>query len=228
MSILLGDLAFDAARTAVSEKHAEIGGRDARLIQIKGVIDGLSSVDAVEAALDAILAAASERADDTPLVLRPGRCLWVRRAGFARDVRREPPGGAFTLQLEARNPYETAVDETVFSWSIGASGATAQAQTVGNAEAPLIIAMTALTPMENPAFSDGQRGIAYPGRIAAGETVVFNGTAGRVSWEGVDVTPYAEGHFPCVAPGGTVLTWTGLAEGSPCAEATVRFRDQWW
>ena len=228
MTILLGDHAFDAALTAVSEKHAEIGGRDARVIQIKGVIEGPSTPEAVEAILDAILAAASERADDTPLVLRPGRCLFVRRTGFVRDVRRNPPSGAFTLHLEARNPYEIALDETELAWEIAASGATMQVETAGNAEAPLIVALTALTPLENPAISDGQRSIAYPGRVAAGETLVFDGAAARVFWEDMDVTPYADGLFPCVAPGGATLTWTGLAEASPCATATIRFRDRWW
>ncbi len=228
MTILLGDHAFDPARTAVSEKHAEIGGRDARVIQIKGVIEDPSTPEAVEAALDAILASASDRADNTPLVLRPRRCLFVRRTGFIRDVRRDPPSGAFTLHLEARNPYEVALDETELAWEIAASGATVHVQTNGNAEAPLTIALTALTPLENIAITDDRRSIAYPGRVAAGETIVFDGGSARVVWEDTDVTPYAEGLFPCVAPHGATLTWTGLAEASPCATAIIRFRDRWW
>ncbi|HNR29709.1 MAG TPA: hypothetical protein PKI11_02370 [Candidatus Hydrogenedentes bacterium] len=228
MAILLGEYVFDDARTAAAEKYEEIGGRDARKVRIAGAITGKSTLADLEAALDDVLAAASTDAANTPLVLRDGRRLLVRRTGFTREVGRKPLVGSFVIDLEAPLPFEEAVEETEVLWGIIASGASQPLVMAGNAPAPVRIDLVAVGAVIAPRFSDGVRAISYSGVVSDGETLLFDGPAGRVLLEGEDVTPYTEGVFPRVSPGGTLITYTDAPGSTHTADVAVSYRDRWW
>ena len=228
MSIVLGSYTFDESRTAVVEKHEEAGGQDARVIEIRGVIEGLSSVDAMEAELDAMLRQASEAGEETALTLRSGRRLLVSRTEFTREVARGGLVASFVLKLAARDPFEESTAESSVAWSITASGDTKALSTDGEVFALLKISLVASGTVVDPCFSDGTRGMTYSGEIADGETLVFDGPGGRVTLEGEDVTPYVDGLFPRVAPGGATLTYTDDASSSHGASVTVAHRARWW
>jgi len=228
VAITLGNYVFDETRTAIAEKYAEVGGRDARQVRLSGAILGKRTLAELEAALDAVLAAASADTADTPLVLREGRRLLVRRTGFTREVSRKPLVGAFTVQLEAPSSFEEAVDETEVNWNISASGVTRTLTAGGNAPAPLRITLAASGSVIAPRFSDGVRAIAYSGAVASGEALVFDGAAGRVTLEGEDVTPYTDGVFPRVSPASTMLTYTDDPDSTHVCAVTIAYRDRWW
>jgi hypothetical protein len=228
MAITLGTYSFDTRRIAVQEKQEEVGGRDGRTIQIQGIIEGRDSLATLEAELDAIARAASEEGDGTPLSLREGRRMGVRRTGFTREIARDGRAATFTLLLEARLPFEESIEETSQDWTISESGAELPIETTGNLYALPRIALTAIGAVVAPSFSDGVRTIAYTGVVADRETLIFDGPAGRVTLEGIDVTPYTEGEFPHIAPEGTTLRYEDAAESSHAASVSVAFNDRWW
>lgn len=228
MAITLGNYTFDEARTSVIERYEEVGGQDARVIQIKGVIEGLATLDLVEAALDSILDAASDQEEETPLVLRSGRRLYVCRTKFSREVLRDGLVGSFVLTLEAQNPFEESLTETLVSWNITSSGQTKTLTTSGNVFALPKITLVASGNVVNPAFTDGTRQITYLGTVANGKTLVFDAMEGKVTLESEIVTPYASGLFPRIAPGGATLTYTDHASSSHAASVTAAYRDRWW
>ncbi len=228
VGIMLGTYAFDDARTTVTEKYEEVGGRDARVVQIKGLLDGLASVAELEAALDQILALASEQAEWTPLSLREGRWLQVRRTAFVREVNRGALVGSFTLTFEACDPCETGEDEREIPWAITASGQSVALPAAGTAEAPLRITLQANGNLLEPVFSDGVRQLLYWGTVQTGQVLVLDGAAGCALLNGQDVTPYTQGLFPRVRPGGSVLRYTGSVGSTHAASATVAYRDRWW
>ena len=228
MGITLGNYVFDETRTAVGEKYAEVGGREARVIELRGVMEGLESAEQVEAALDTILQAASDQGDEATLVLRPGRRLYVRRSAFTREVIQGGGAGRFLLVLEARNPYEIAEMETLVFWVFSGSDQTKYLSTAGNVYALPIITVTSPAVMTRPAFGDGIRQITYEGTVGINQELVFDAVAGKVTLAGEDVTPYTTGLFPQVAPGGTVLTYTDNSATAPTVMAAVAYRDRWW
>lgn len=228
MSLLLGDYAFDPLCTTVTEKYEEAGGRDARHIRISGVLRGFHSVSALEAALDAVLAAVPAAEAETTLVLRPGRRLWVRRLAFSREIARNPVAGAFTLDLEAPDPFEESVEEHTHAWEIAAQGAALALDTAGNRATPLRITLSAVSDLIDLEISDGLRTLRYEGIVGASETLTIDGAAGKVLLSGEDIMPYTKGAFPHVAPGGTTLTFSDDDTGAHQATATVAFRDRWW
>lgn len=228
MAIVLGGYTFDDARTSVVEKHEEIGGRDARVIQIKGVIDECTSLALLEAELDQILAAASEEEDNAILTLRTGRRLLVRRTGFSREILRGALTGSFVIDLEAKNPYEEAESLTEVTWSISSSGATKALSTNGNVFALPTVTLVASGAVVEPSFSDGTRSIAYTGEIGDGETLVFDAAQGVATLEDEDVAPYTTGLFPQIAPGGSTFTYTDDDDSSHTASVTITYRDRWW
>ncbi len=227
MTISLGGHVFEPGWFSVTEQHEELGGQDARVITIAGMVDGLASESAVQAALDAVLAAASETAL-MPLSLRAGRRLWVRRTGFTRMLAPDGLGAAYTLHLAAENPFEEAADETVVSWSVSNSGAAIFLDTGGNAEAPLRIELVAQGAVVAPSFSDGLRNMVYHGTVASGQRLVLDGVSGLALLEGVDVTPYTGGAFPRVGAGGAWLSYADDAASSHGAAVTVSHRARWW
>lgn len=227
MPIVLGGLAFDENTTAVSEKQEEVGGRDARSVRISGVL-AAQDVAGLEAAFDAIVAAAGDGESEAELCLRPGRRLLVRRTGVTREIARERRTGAFVLDLEARDPYESSRDVNVVAWDIAAAGNTLACAAAGNIHALPVITLAANGETAAPGFSDGARAIAYTGTLSTGEKLVFDAAAGRVTLDGEDVTPYTMGEFPRIAPGGTTLAYTDETPGSPAVSATVAWRDRWW
>lgn len=228
MSISLGSITFDPAHTTVSEKHEEVGGRDARRIVVSGLIVGASTVDAIEAALDAILTASSGNGHEAELSLRSGRRLWVQRVSFVRDVAKDERVGSFVLELDAPDPFEESATEQTIGWAVTASGDCAAIGGGGDAPAPLVIALVASGDVVQPVFSDGSRRIAYNGTVRNGETLVFDGRRRIATLDGADVTPYSEGVFPQAAPEGALLTYTDSPESSHHVSVTVTKRDRWW
>lgn len=226
MTITLGSLAFDS-RTAVREKYEEIGGRDARVVVLSGLIVGEATVEAVEVRLDAILAAASEE-DYTALSVRPGRRLWVRRAQFSRGISREKRVGSFELKLESRDPFEESIAAASESWAVVASGDTRLFTPAGNAPSLPVVTLVASGSLVNPGIGDGARGIVYNGLVSDGQTLVFDSAQEKAALDGLDVTPYCSGSFPRLYPGGTTLAYTDDPGSSHTAAATVVFRDRWW
>lgn len=88
MAITLGNFTFDAAHTTIRERYEEVGGRDARRIEIAGLVVGQHSVADIEAQLDMILAAASDATSDAELSVRSGRRILVRRSFRGRSLRK--------------------------------------------------------------------------------------------------------------------------------------------
>lgn len=228
MVIALGDYLFDEKLTAAVEKYEEVGGHDTRQVRLSGAIRGKSTLAEIEAALDTLLAASSEDAANTPLVLREGRRLWVRRVAFTREVAAAAHTGAFTLDLEAPSPFEEAVDETTDSWSISASGVERVVTSGGNAKAPLHIELLASGTIVAPRFSIGTRTIVYLGVVENGCALVFDGVSGRVMLDDVDVTAYVTGEFPQIAPGNNTIIYTDEPASSHTASVSLAWRNRWW
>ncbi len=82
MAITLNGLVLDDMLVSVREQHEEVGGRDARTIEIAGLIPDERSVAAIETRLDALLEAASAADYSAELSIRAGRRLMVRRTAF--------------------------------------------------------------------------------------------------------------------------------------------------
>jgi hypothetical protein len=228
MSITLGAASLDPARTAVREEHEEIGGRDARTIRLSGIVLGESTAVDVEAALDAILDAASTEDYTAALSIRSGRRLWVRRSGFKRERAQDALVGSFVLDLEAKSPFEEADAKSSLNWNITASGATLATSASGNVFSEPMITLVATGSIIDPTFGDGEHSLTYAGTVADGETLVLDAATGTVALEGADVTPYTTGLFPRVSPEGTTLTYTDNASSSHSASVTVAYRDRWW
>lgn len=225
MGIVLGGYVFDEGRVSVSERLEEVGGRDGRVIVMKGLTARMASAAAVEAALDAILAASSAR---EALSLREGRRMWVTRTDFTRAVAREQRVGSFTLTLRADTPWEEAATASTAAWAIHASATTQALATAGNTWTSPSVALTAVGNLVCPGLSDGERSIVYAGTVPAGSVIVFDGTVGSITVDGVDVTAHGEGAFPRIAPTGTTVTYTDDGTGSHEATAEAAWRDRWW
>lgn len=228
MAITLGNLTFDEAHTTFEEQYEEVAGRDERVVLVKGLIAGGSSIADVETMLDAVLDAASAEDFSVALSLRDGRQLYVRRDQFERQILREKRCGAFTLKLRARDPFEESTAITETPWSLAASGATLNVASSGNVSAHGVIALVATGAVIDPSFSDGVNTVVYSGTVGDGETLTFDGAAQRVTLEGVDVTPYSSGRFPVIDPDGTTLTYSDDDASSHTASVTVAYRDRWW
>lgn len=228
MAITLGTVLLDETHTAVHEKHAETGGRDGRSIVLSGLVLGEETIAAVEARLDAILAAASDVSYGTALSLRPGRRMWVRRTAFSRDINRSRGAGSFELHLQSGDPCEESIEPTVLPWPITSSGDTLAVPSMGNTTAPLRVTLTASGPLVFPGISDGLRTLLYEGVVAPSQVVVLDGAEGRLTLDGEDVTPYSSGDFPRLNPGENLLTYVDAPTSSHAAAAELRFRDRWW
>ncbi len=227
MGIVLGAYEFDAARTSVVEKHEEIGGRDARAIRIRGVIEAADAAG-LDAALAAMLNAASESGEATVLSLRAARRLLVARKTFTQEPLHGEHAASFTLDLEAEDPYEYAETATNSAWSITVSGATHAVMPGGDAVSLPTITFTAAGTLVRPTISDGVRTLVYDGTVADGEILLFDSTRQRATLAGVDVTPYVSGDFPRLDPAGTTLVYTDDAASSHTAAAAVSWLDRWW
>ena len=226
--VSIDKLSFDASYTTVREKHEEVGGRDARRIEVSGIVVGEDSLANIEGRLDAIMGAASDDGDDVALSLRAGRRLWVRRLKFEREVACAGLTGSFLLSLEARDPYEESVEETSVKWTVTASGATKKVTPAGDVFSLPAITLVAVGNIVNPSFGDGVRTLGYSGTVGNGQTLVLDAPRGKVTLDGTDVTPYASGCFPHLAPGGTTLTYADDPSSSHTASVTIAFRNRWW
>jgi hypothetical protein len=226
MGIRLGAHEFGDHVTAVLEELRETGGRDARVITLEGVIADLDSIAGIEAALDAIAAAASE--GEAPLSIRSGRELLVTRTALRREIHRAALTGAFALVLEARDPVERAEEESVVTADFYFSGASTDLEAGGNTIVPLIAYLTPDEEVERPSLSDGTRTLVYDGVLSGGETLTLDGESGRVLLSGEDVTPYTEGELPRLAPGENTLTYAQGTGTGIVMSAELRFRARWW
>lgn len=227
MNIQLGDYVFDAATTTATGRHEETGGRDARNIQISGLIATRGTLEEVEADLDAILEAASA-SEAVALTLRPGRVLHVRRTAFKRVIAQDPLVGSFQLSLEAVDPFERSIVETEFPWEILESGSVLELSTQGNACALPILTLTASGVLTAPCIDDGERSLCYPGVLTPGQVLVFDAVNNRATLDAEDVTPYTTGAFPRIPPGGALFTYTDDLLSDHTADAVIRFHDRWW
>ena len=228
MAITLGDMEFDSVNTAVKETHEEVGGRRGRVVELSGLIVGLSTVAAVHAVLDAVLSAASAEDYSAALSLRQGRRLWVRRTEFVRHVNPEALTGSFLLKLGSLNPFEESTALNNVSWSVSAPVDTIALSTVGTAPALPAIRLTALGNLINPSFSDGVKSISYAGTLAPSDVLIFDSAAGIVTLNNDDVTPYVSGDFPEIAVTGSVFTYTDAPGSSHLASISIEYRDRWW
>lgn len=227
MSITLGTHTFDPATTAIREDHQERAGQDARSIRITGLLANYPDLTTLEAALDTILAAASDT-DTTPLSLRPNRQLLVRREKFLREIQRDARSARFELILRADDPFEEATTPLNWPWTIAASGATRNIISSGNAHSPTLITLQATGTLINPTLSDGDRTITYNGTLAPGSIIELDGPRRQARIAEVDVTPYCTGEFPRAAPGTSTFTYTDAPTSAHTAQATLSFHERWW
>ena len=226
--IILGTIQFDPMTTAVRETHEEVGGRRERVIELSGIVADHSTEAAIQAAFDAILAAASTEEYTALLSLRQGRKLMVRRTEFTRNVAESALAGAFVLKLAAKDPFEISTALHTIAWPIAASGETFNPSSNGTAHALAVIELTAVGTVINPRFATTEDEIGYAGALADGDILRFDGVAREVTLNGVDVTPYTAGTFPQISPSGSVLTYTDDPSSSHTANVSIQFRDRWW
>ena len=218
---------LDPRTTGVREQLEEVGGRRERRVTLSGVFESLADRAAVEAQLDAILAAASQEDFNCALSLRPGRRLWVRRDQFVREVVTWPVTGSYSLRLLAREPVEEAEVESSESGAFSTLPHGIALEIGGNAPSPLRITLEAGSDLSAPSFTDGERTLSYDGLVLEGHTMVVDGVAGCVWLEGEDITPYTMGLFPRPAPGNATLTLSANGD-DPAGTLSVAWRDRWW
>jgi len=227
MSITLNNYTFDSHTTSVREDHQEIAGQDGRNIRISGVFVGLADVASIEAALDAVLAAASDD-EEGLLSLRSGRQLHVRRLKFTREVQQDGLVGRYELTLRAENPFEESSDATIVPWTITASGATRAITSSGTAPTPALLIVQATGDLVSPTFGDGVRALSYHGLLSAGSVLEIDGVARQARLDGDDVTPYVSGEFPLLLPGANTLSYDDAPASSHLAQVAICFNARWW
>ena len=228
MAVTLGSVTFDEAHTTVREELDEVGGRNERAVTISGMIVGQNTVAAIETEIDAILDVASVEDFSAELNLRTGRRLFVRRKSFKREVQGAALVGAFTIELEAQDPFEDSTVLTTVNWTVTASGQTQAASSAGTVYATPRIALVASGTIVDPALSDGTRTLSFSGTVQDGEALVLEASDSTATLEGVDVLPYTSGRFPRISPEGTTLTYTDNAASTHTAQVTITYRDRWW
>ena len=228
MVIALGDVTFDDAHTTVREKHEEVGGRDAREIELSGLIVGESSVGAIESKLDDILAAVSDADYGAVLSVRTGREMYVRRRAFVREVSGERLVGSFALTLDAENPFEVSSTETVIEWNITESGMTIPIAPGGNVFAELVVTLVAQGNVVNPTFVAEGRTLSYPGIVQNGHELVLDGVSKIATLGGEDVTPYTSGLFLRLGLPQSTVGYGDDESSSHTAAVTLSFRSRWW
>jgi len=228
VSITLEGITFDERHTTVKDRYEELGGRQVRCVTVSGLIVGASDVAAIEAALDAILDAASVDDFSAALSVRAGRQLWVQRNAFTREIAAEKLVGSFELELDTRAPYEESISGTTVVWNIAASGDQIVIASGGNAPTDAVVTLTAVGDIINPTFSDGQRTITYSGIVSDGQVLKFDGANRQVLLDNADVTPYTDGLFPQLIPEGSTLTYSDDATSSHSANVTVAYNSRWW
>lgn len=227
MSIRVGGYTFNTRTTVVREQYEMVGGKQTRAIRITGLLRGAADEAALIAALDGITLAVSAEAP-VEVSLRPGRRMFARREGFAREVNGRTLTGQFVLDLRAETAWEESTAHHESEWAIGASEAELDVENLGNAPAAPVIALTAEAFLVTPGLSDGTRTMVYEGEVDSGATLVFDTENREVRLDGVVVTGYATGDFPVLMHGETTLTYTDDPGSSHQAAAVVTHRDRWW
>jgi len=229
MAIKIGAVPLDERHAVVRETYEEAGGRDARQIEISGLVVGEHSPVDIEARLDALIRAASESGAETELSLRAGRRVMGRRVKCVREISRDSNTGRYSLVFEARDPFDEAIAVTALTWLIPGPGASMSLSYGGNLAAPLLMSLLAYEDLVNPGFGDSQATITYVGTVAQGERIVFDGRTKQAWLEGMEVTPYLNGTWPQVHPGGSPLVYMdGGTNSSDAGEAVISYRARWW
>jgi hypothetical protein len=227
MAITLGAYSFGESVCSVQESVKEAGGRDGRRLVLKGVLEGLPSLAAIEAQLDAIAAAASESAE-VELRLRPGRVLMVKRTGFVRQVFRDALTASFERELEAPLAMEQAEEESIHEAVLEHAGPPMEIVAGGNTIALPVISLTPDLELVRPSVSMAGRTLLYDGVVIPGEVLIIDAVAGVVTVDGEDVTPYTEGDMPVLEPGMNELFFADESYPHPEVDAVLRFRARWW
>lgn len=227
MSISVGGYTFNTRTTVVREQYEVVGGKQTRAIRITGLLRGAANEAALITALDGITEAASA-ASQVAVSLRPGRRMFARREGFAREVNGQTLTGQFVLDLRAETAWEESELLKSSAWPIAFSGAALNVTNEGNLPTSPVITITAEDLLIAPGFSDGIRSLVYEGTVENGSTLVIDGETREVRLDGADVTGYTAGEFPQLGPGETTLTYTDDPGSSHLATGLVTFRDRWW
>lgn len=228
MPIRLATLTFDNRFVQAREIHQETGGKDARIIELRGMVHVSESRAAFLAAVDAVLHAASSQGNAVPLSLRPGRRLLVRRLQFERETAEDAATASFRLKLEAEDPFEYSEEEHGAPWHITASGAAIFLEPAGNVDALPAIELIAQDTLRAPAITDNTHALTYPGEVHTGQRFFVDCAEKRVWVDALEVTPHCLGEFPRLVPGNAVLTYFDDPASSHLAEGAVRWRDRWW
>ena len=227
MPITLNTHTFDPALTTAREDHQETAGQNGRTIRINGLLQGLPDLPSIEAALDQILAAASE-GQIVPLSLRPGRQLLVRRQKFTREVQKDALLGRFELHLHAEDPFEEAITPTLWPWAVSNSPATREVTLNSTAPTPLLITLEANDSLINPSITDGTRTITYDGILPTGTVLQLDTKRRQAYIDDTDVTPYVLGDFPQLHPSENTLTYTDDPASTHDASIILQYHERWW
>ena len=228
MTITLGDYTFPERGVAFSEERGDVAGRDVRKIRLTGLFSGLASMDAVETALDEVLAASAVDGDATVLSVRAGRQLVVRRTGFWRETNPEALAGSFRLDLEAMGPYEAAISATVIPWTVTEAIPSEDVVSLGTVWSYPQVSFTPTVTVHSPSVSDGVRTMEFQSTLNIGEVLLFDGIAGKVFVDGVDVTVNSAGEFPRISPGLTNIRIDKAVFSSLAGSSTITYSDRWW
>jgi hypothetical protein len=227
MSISVGGYVFNSRTSVVREQYEVVGGKQTRAIRITGLLRGAVDEAALIDALDDLTAAVSTD-ESVAVSLRPGRQIFARREGFAREVNGQTLTGQFVLDLRAETAWEESEILHEAAWIIGLSGATLDVENAGNAMARPIISLTAEDVLIAPGISDGVRTLVYEGNVDHGSTLVVDAESREVRLDGTVVTGYTSGDFPQLSPGETTLTYLDDPGSSHLVTASVTHRDRWW
>jgi hypothetical protein len=226
--IRIGDLTLSDGTVAVQERRDTDPDLPARTIRITGAVGDAETLAVLESRLDNIARAAAGNAGPVALSLRPGRSLSATLQRFDREVHRTAREAVFTALFTSSQAFEEADAETQLSWTIQAWGAALPLENGGTVACAAHIRFTASGGILLPAFDDGVRRLTYSGSMAAGQVLVIDGGARRVTHDGLDVTAQVSGEYPQAEPGATTLRFYDDFDSSHQGAAVVRWRARWW
>ena len=227
--IRIGDLTLSDESVAVHERRDTDPDLPARTIRITGSVGDAGTPAELESRLDNIARAAI--GGDTGLValgLRPGRSLAARLQRLDREVHRTAREAVFTALFTSDQAFEEADAETRVSSTVQAWGAALPLENGGSAASSVHIQFTASGMILTPAFDDGVRRLTFSGAMSAGQVLVIDGAARRVTLNGADVTAQVQGDYPQLGPGTTTLRFYDDFDGAHQGEVLVRWRARWW
>lgn len=227
--IRIGDMTLSDETVAVHERRDTDPDLPARTIRITGSVGEADTLAELESRLDDVVCAAlGGDSGSVTLGLRPGRSLSARLQRLDREVHRIAREAVFTALFTSDQVFEEADADTQVSWTIQAPDAALPLEYAGTVPAPAQIQFTASAAILAPSFDDGIRRLAYSGGMNAGQVLVIDGTARRVTLNGADVTAQASGDYPQLMPGANTLRFHDDFDSSHQGAAIVRWRARWW